>query len=533
MLQVGVVLKNTTAKDINIRDVTVVNVRGRTDKEFKAAVKAVSKAVAAGVTGAFQEQIAYLSERLGVARSRIQRLIQTLSDQEVPEEEWPERLDELASEYQQAKKKLAALSPPGSQYAALATAAQEAADAGDSTQAYRLIRQAKQKLVAEGAESAEIQRQAEAAKNEKYLQAAILSSAEGDLAMSEMNYRHAAEAFKEAVGLLPRDQVDHRVRCHEQLGRALQAIGFREGSSKSLEEAADAYRAALREYPATSEPIRRVRTQQDLANVLTRLGERDGDARYLEEAVTAERAAVAAATQLPKLIQAAVQHNLAEGLGKLGHRQGSVGGLEEAVSTYRAALRELGGDSIAMLGLGPKILPRLGLALHVLAAKELELGREEQAKIHVSESAQAYGNCLLVLKKNPQLSPSSTFVEAMEIKLAMLNCYCILGQCDDGLAILDNAVQRFRDLEKEAEPTQSSPLQAEILFHFGATLFQLALKQYEKGMKDSCVDRMTDATTVWSRCQKKATSIWPEARVEELQSLMQSADDIRYEMARS
>ncbi|WP_157272412.1 tetratricopeptide repeat protein, partial [Azohydromonas aeria] len=125
------------------------------------------------------------------------------------------------------------------------------------------------------------------------------------------------------------------------LGTALTRLGERESGTARLEEAVQAYRAALQEYTQERVPLAWAMTQHNLGAALTRLGERESGTARLEEAVQAYRAALQERTQqrVP-LDWAMTQNNLGTALTRLGERESGRARLEEAVQAYRAALQE-------------------------------------------------------------------------------------------------------------------------------------------------------------------------------------------------
>jgi hypothetical protein len=87
---------------------------------------------------------------------------------------------------------------------------------------YDLLRQARQAQVAAAQQARALRQQAEAAENEQMMQAAASSAAEGDLALTELHYRQAAELFKEAADLVPAG-IGHESQRIGYLRRALKA----------------------------------------------------------------------------------------------------------------------------------------------------------------------------------------------------------------------------------------------------------------------------------------------------------------------
>ena len=76
------------------------------------------------------------------------------------------------------------------------------------------------------------------------------------------------------------------------LGNALETLGERESGTQRLEEAVEAYRAALQERTRERVPLDWAMTQNNLGNALGTLGERESGTKRLEEAVEAYRAAL-------------------------------------------------------------------------------------------------------------------------------------------------------------------------------------------------------------------------------------------------
>jgi tetratricopeptide (TPR) repeat protein len=75
------------------------------------------------------------------------------------------------------------------------------------------------------------------------------------------------------------------------LGTALLTLGERESGTKRLEEAVEAYRAALQERTRERVPLQWAATQNNLGNALRTLGERTHDRAKLEAARKAVNAA--------------------------------------------------------------------------------------------------------------------------------------------------------------------------------------------------------------------------------------------------
>jgi tetratricopeptide (TPR) repeat protein len=122
------------------------------------------------------------------------------------------------------------------------------------------------------------------------------------------------------------------------LGNALMRLGERESGTARLEEAVEAYRAALQERTRERVPLDWAATQNNLGNALMRLGERESETARLQEAVEAHRATLQERTRERVPLQwAATQTNLGNALRTLGERTHDRAKLEEARKAVNVA----------------------------------------------------------------------------------------------------------------------------------------------------------------------------------------------------
>jgi tetratricopeptide (TPR) repeat protein len=167
-----------------------------------------------------------------------------------------------------------------------------------------------------------------------------------------------AECLKEAVeaarsALLEwtpqRDPLD-RAAAHNNLAYALARMG-------ALEEAVATYRTALQGLEHEHAPLQWAATQNNLGNALRALGSAGSKASsslpeavaHLQEAVQAYRAALHEFQRTRVLLDwAATQCNLAATLWILGERYTGTKHLAEAAEAYRAALSELKQDRVPL-----------------------------------------------------------------------------------------------------------------------------------------------------------------------------------------
>ena len=171
---------------------------------------------------------------------------------------------------------------------------------------------------------------------------------------------------------------DQRGVALTDLGLALWTLGERESGNAKLEEAVQAYGAALEETTRERDPLDWARTQMSLGLVLATLGGRESGAARLEEAVWAYRAALEEYTrERVPLDWAKTQVNLGSALGRLGVRESESAKLQEAVHAYRAALEEYTRHPVPLLR--AKTQNGLGAALTALGEREIGTARLEEA----------------------------------------------------------------------------------------------------------------------------------------------------------
>ena len=134
---------------------------------------------------------------------------------------------------------------------------------------------------------------------------------------------------------------ERRARLQLSLGNALVTLGERERGTERLEQAVDAYRAALEEYTRERVPLDWAMTQNNLGVALQTLGERERGTERLEQAVSAYRAALEERVrERVPLRWAATQNNLGVALQTLGERERGTERLKQAVDAYHVALEE-------------------------------------------------------------------------------------------------------------------------------------------------------------------------------------------------
>ena len=126
------------------------------------------------------------------------------------------------------------------------------------------------------------------------------------------------------------------------LGNALATLGERESGTERLQEAVEAYRAALLEYTRERVPLQWAMTQNNLGTALSTLGERESGTERLQQAVEAYRAALLERTR--ERVPLRMGHDPEQSRQCASQPSASAraapNGCEQAVEAYRAALLE-------------------------------------------------------------------------------------------------------------------------------------------------------------------------------------------------
>jgi tetratricopeptide (TPR) repeat protein len=358
-----------------------------------------------------KQKIDALQNNLGVNEDALRAFFATLGENEVPPDRLIAKLLEIAGHYKEALAQSAPGPNDGPEIAKVKSAAKDALVAGQLDRADELLEQL-EKLQDAAIASAQLER-------------AGTSAHRGQLAMSRLRYRDAAQAFADAAKHVPEERNDIRLgyldqeagalyrqgdergdnaaltaaieryrilltlrprervplewaRTQVDLGNALATLGGRESGTARLREAVAAYRAALEEYPRDRVPLEWATTQMDLGNALFTLGGRESGTARLKEAVAAYRAALEETTRdrVP-LKWAMTQNNLGNALETLGERESGTARLEEAVAAYRAALEDCPRDRVPLNWAMTQM--NLGNALETLGEREGGTARLEES----------------------------------------------------------------------------------------------------------------------------------------------------------
>ncbi|MCH7702316.1 MAG: tetratricopeptide repeat protein [Planctomycetes bacterium] len=338
-------------------------------------IRAISEPLL-GVYKDQKERIAQLSLELEISKKAVQTFLGILGEKQVPRERWPEKLAQIARDHLSLLKRLDSLPADDAVIEEKTRAARDAVEAVDHKRAEALLEQ----LDLETAE-----REGTDAKT-PLRRAAETRAARGELAMTRIDYRAAAEHFRRATELADGIDAELAKRFLHERADALYKQGEERGDNEALTEAIDAWRNLLERLPRERVPLDWAMTQNNLGNALTSLGERESGTAKLEEAVAAYREALKEYTrERVPLDWATTQNNLGNALMRLGERESGTAKLEEAVSAFREALNERTRERVPLDWATTQ--NNLGNAL-------MRLGERESGTAKLEEAVSAYREAL-------------------------------------------------------------------------------------------------------------------------------------------
>ncbi|MBF0415332.1 MAG: tetratricopeptide repeat protein [Magnetococcales bacterium] len=342
-----------------------------------------------------KETIRKQEKELGVSREAIISFLAIIREKDVPPEQWPTRLKEIAERHNALLQQLQALPKGSPKMVALKEKAQKAIAENRYDDADASFDQL---LALHGEETA-----------------SVWASRAG-LAMTRLRYKDAAQCFAKAADALPPSREKQKIAYWEQeagawyqqgddfgdiealkkaiqvytkllemqprsrvpldwarvqnnLGNANTTLGERESGTESLTAAVTAYQEALKEYTRERVPLQWATTQNNLGTALRVLGERESDTASLTAAVTAFQEALKESTrERVPLDWARVQNNLGNALLRLGERENDTEKLTAAVTAFREALKEYTRERVPLDWAGTQ--NNLGTALSSLGERE-------------------------------------------------------------------------------------------------------------------------------------------------------------------
>ncbi|MCP5449040.1 MAG: tetratricopeptide repeat protein [Gammaproteobacteria bacterium] len=403
----------------DIRD-SIITI-GYTPEQVEMLIQASNK----DLRTAYESQVKELSNRLGVTQDAVANFFQILREKNVPLEKLPETLVTIAQLYLEMEGRLAIHNPEDPAAKALIEKARMELNTDHYDRTDTFLSRAEIAELNAARQAERLARNAQAAADRCWLNAATTRAARGELSMFRLNHEKAAKhyqvasemvpdsaptergifrgrwadalvshnlwksnnaalrqaitLYRQALADLPRDRAPQEwATIQNNLGLALQTLGEREANTTRLEEAIDAFRAALEVRTRERVPLEWAGTQNNLGITLQTLGAREAGTARLEEAVAAFRAALEVCTRdRAPLEWASIQDNLGISLATLGDREVGTARLKEAIAAHRAAL-EVRTRNRAPLDRA-RTQHNLGAALAALGKREAGTARLEEA----------------------------------------------------------------------------------------------------------------------------------------------------------
>ncbi len=363
-----------------------------------------------------RETITSLEGKLGVSESALRAFFLTLDEANVPLEQQETRLIEIAEDYTRVRAQVSAAPGDPPEIAKLKDEAKAALDAGEFERADSFLEQVLK------AEDVAIER--------RQLEAAHTSAQRGDIALTRLRYREAAQHFTAAAKRVPRKYEEEALTYLDREAMALYRQGGEFGDNVALADAISRYKALLDLRTRERVPLDWAMTQNNLGNTLRSLGERESGTARLEEAVAAYRKALRECTrERVALGWAMTQNHLGAALASLGERESGTARLQEAVAAFREALREY----------TRKRVP-LGWAMtqNNLGNALTDLGQRESGTARLEEAVAAYRKALR--ERTRERVPLDWAMTQNNLGNALSN----LGQRESGTARLEEAVAAYR-----------------------------------------------------------------------------------------
>src|SRR4051794_38413181 len=208
-----------------------------------------------------QQVILLLQEKLDLDQRQVQAALDIVGEKDVPPERLATKLVEIAERFKALQATAAAQPGDDPKVTALKAEAQMAIRAGDLAKADELL--------------ARVEQLQTAALDRLALNAAETSAQRGQVALTRLRYREAAQHFASAAARVPSGQEDKRLAYLEQEADALYRHGDEFGDNTALRSAIEHYRQVLALTPRERVPLDWAMTLMNLGAALQVLGARE------------------------------------------------------------------------------------------------------------------------------------------------------------------------------------------------------------------------------------------------------------------
>jgi tetratricopeptide (TPR) repeat protein len=289
------------------------------------------------------ERIEIVSTKLGVTREAAKALLRIAGEQDVPDERLAEILTKIANDYKRLQQQAAALTAENPAGRALVREARQELDAGRFERAREVLQEVVQTQLAAANEARKLANQANAAADAQMLGAANAIASQADVAMISGDYLQAVRTFAKAADLVPSSNTFMRSEFLRRQAGALNRHGRENRDNASLVGAINLYRELLSTALPERNPDEWITLHKYVGNALLLLSERESGPDHLNQAAEAYRAALH--TWVDKRVAifyapfnwAELHNRLGLALNRLAERESGTAHLEEAVASHRAA----------------------------------------------------------------------------------------------------------------------------------------------------------------------------------------------------
>jgi tetratricopeptide (TPR) repeat protein len=239
-----------------------------------------------------EREAAGLAEKLKFTTEAVIGFFQTLGEQNVPPEKIQAKLIEITFRFGAAKELLATINPDDPATKTLVDQAKAELDKGHPDAASALLQRAEEAELAAANQARALAQRATAVADAQQLRAAKAREGRGDVALTQLHYREAAEYFGAAASFVPVGFVEERESLLFRQAEALYRQGDEFGDNQALIDSISIWKRVLQRYPPESTSLNWAAAQNNLGIALFTLGERDGGTAHLDEAAAAFRAAL-------------------------------------------------------------------------------------------------------------------------------------------------------------------------------------------------------------------------------------------------
>jgi|GWRWMinimDraft_9_1066018.scaffolds.fasta_scaffold00094_5 tetratricopeptide (TPR) repeat protein len=272
----------------------------------------------------------------------------------------------------------------------------------------------------------------------------------GNQTGSNQPLEEAIEAYRAAIIERPRDRIPLKwAMLHINLGVTFQELGTRNSGTEYLKQSVEAYHMALMEITRVRIPFVWATTQNNLGNALIALGERENGTERFKQAVNAFSEALKEWTQEKVPLDWAGTHsNLGNALLEIGRREGRLDFIERAVVAYHNTLMEWTRELVPL---------DWALTMNNLGNAMLSIGQRESGTAHLEKAVAAYNNALL--ERTHARNPLDWALTMNNLG----NAFKAIGERESGTERLEQAVTAYGEalnvLTRERMPLQWAVIQ--------------------------------------------------------------------------